>query len=92
MANKNLTNADLTNSNLTSATLNPGKTLAAANLTGVIWDNTTCQDGNNSDSNPSCGFLTIRMLNFCPDMRGILLHFQIIASIQYDEETSPSHY
>jgi len=40
-----LTRADLTNANLTRADL------GAAWLTGVIWSNTTCPNGTNSDTN-----------------------------------------
>ena len=38
-------NADLT-----------GATLSAANLGWVVWSNTTCPDGSNSDTNPKCGY------------------------------------
>ena len=67
-----LTDADLYGSNLTDADLSGAKltgvTLTKVNLKGATynsdttwpaanaWDNTTCPDGSNSDSNPSCGF------------------------------------
>src|SRR5262249_52158236 len=50
----NLTNANLTNANLTDATLTQarltGSNLTGANLTRVIWSDTTCPDGTNSDN------------------------------------------
>jgi len=45
-----LTNANLTNANLYLANLT-GADLANANLTGVVWSNTICPDGTNSDNN-----------------------------------------
>ncbi len=45
----NLTNANLTDANFTNADLT-GAILAGANITGVIWSNTTCPDGINSDN------------------------------------------
>ena len=50
LSNANLDTANLTNANLTNANL------TNANLTDITWDNTTCPDGSNSDSNPKCGF------------------------------------
>ena len=50
LSNANLDTAYLTNANLISANL------TNANLTDVTWNNTTCPDGSNSDSNPKCGF------------------------------------
>ena len=56
----NLTGADLTGANLEDAALYlanlTGADLTGANLTGApvtnaIWDNTTCPDGSNSDTN-----------------------------------------
>jgi probable HAF family extracellular repeat protein len=59
-ANKiNLSNSDLSGANLTNVNLNgadlTGANLTGANLTGaninnVIWSNTTCPDGTNSDA------------------------------------------
>lgn len=46
LQNANFTNADLTDANFTNAT-----NMSTANLTGVIWSNTTCPDGINSDNN-----------------------------------------
>jgi uncharacterized protein YjbI with pentapeptide repeats len=46
--NSNLTDANLSNADLQDAFLN-GSDLTGADLTGVIWDNTTCPDGENSD-------------------------------------------
>lgn len=48
----NLTNMYLTDADLTDATYNPATTWPTAEW----WDNTTCPDGSNSNSNPSCGF------------------------------------
>jgi hypothetical protein len=45
----NLTGANLHGAGLTGANLT-GATLTGANLTGVVWSNTTCPDGTNSDS------------------------------------------
>lgn len=45
MDSANLTNANLTGANLIDAVL------AGANLTGVVWNNTICPDGTNSDDN-----------------------------------------
>jgi hypothetical protein len=45
----NLTGASLTGANLMGAILS-NATLTGATLTGVIWGNTTCPDGTNSDS------------------------------------------
>ncbi|OGK15003.1 hypothetical protein A2774_01140 [Candidatus Roizmanbacteria bacterium RIFCSPHIGHO2_01_FULL_39_12c] len=42
----NLQNANFTNANLKSAEFDQG-----TDLTGVIWSNTTCPDGTNSDNN-----------------------------------------
>jgi hypothetical protein len=44
LSGANLHGADLTGANLT------GANLSGANLTGVVWSNTTCPDGSNSDS------------------------------------------
>lgn len=44
--NTNLQNAVITHVNLTGAT-----NMDTANITGATWDNTTCPDGTNSDSN-----------------------------------------
>jgi len=44
-----LKGANLTGANLTGANLT-GANLTGANLTGVVWLNTTCPDGPNSDS------------------------------------------
>jgi hypothetical protein len=59
--NSNLTNANLTNVNFSSATLQnanltdadlTGATnLSSADVTDVIWSNTTCPDGTNSNNN-----------------------------------------
>jgi len=46
----NLHSADLTGANLTGADLT-GANLHGADLTDVIWSNTTCPDGTNSDGN-----------------------------------------
>jgi uncharacterized protein YjbI with pentapeptide repeats len=45
----NLHGADLTGANLTGADLT-GANLHGADLTGVIWSNTTCPDGTNSNN------------------------------------------
>ncbi len=50
-----LNNADLTGANLSNANLDTAY-LTNANLTDVTWNNTTCPNGSNSDSNPKCGF------------------------------------
>ncbi len=55
LADANLYGADLNSANLANANL-AGANLAGATLLDAIWDNTTCPDGTNSDSNPSCGF------------------------------------
>jgi Bacterial Ig-like domain (group 3)/Pentapeptide repeats (8 copies) len=44
----NLSGANLTNANLSGANLNRAQ-LTGATLTGVIWSNTTCPDGSNSN-------------------------------------------
>jgi streptogramin lyase len=44
----NLNGADLTGANLSGADLE-GANLRKATLTGVVWSNTTCPDGTNSD-------------------------------------------
>ena len=44
-----LLDADLTGANLTGADLS-GADLNGAALTGVIWSNTICPDGTNSDN------------------------------------------
>jgi hypothetical protein len=46
----NLSGANLTNANMTNANLK-GANLNKATLTGVIWSNTTCPDGTNSNNN-----------------------------------------
>ena len=46
-----LNNADLRNANLLGAELRSG-----TNLSGVIWGNTTCSDGSNSDDNDGDNF------------------------------------
>jgi uncharacterized protein YjbI with pentapeptide repeats len=48
LAGTNLHGANLTGANLTRAILT-GANLHGANLTNVIWDDTTCPDGTNSD-------------------------------------------
>jgi uncharacterized protein YjbI with pentapeptide repeats len=45
-----LRGANLSEANLTEANLF-GADLTDANLTGVLWGNTTCPDGTNSDAN-----------------------------------------
>ena len=45
----NLTGANLNKANLTGANLT-GASLSGANVNGVIWSNTTCPDGTNSDA------------------------------------------
>jgi microcystin-dependent protein len=45
-----LTNSSLVNTNFTNANLT-GAVLAPAVASGVIWSNTTCPDGSNSDTN-----------------------------------------
>ena len=45
----NLTGANLSGANLTGANLT-GATSAGANLGGVVWSNTTCPDGTNSNA------------------------------------------
>lgn len=48
-----LTNANLTKANLTGANLSDAVT-SGANITSVVWDNTTCPDGNNSGVGGTC--------------------------------------
>jgi len=50
MRGANLRNANLSRANLTNAFLFEAD-LRGANLDRVIWDNTTCPDGSNSDDN-----------------------------------------
>lgn len=47
----NFLNANLSEANFTEADLTGATNMDTANLTGVIWSNTTCPDGTNSDSN-----------------------------------------
>ena len=49
VSSADLSYANLSGVNLTGADLT-GADLTGANLTGVIWSNTTCPDGSNSDS------------------------------------------
>ena len=62
LTDANLTNADLTGAelriaNLTNTYLKGATYDSTTNWpTAEWWDNTTCPDGTNSDSNPSCGF------------------------------------
>ncbi len=49
LSNVDLGPADLTGANLTDADLDNAN-LTAANLSGVIWSNTTCPDGTNSNN------------------------------------------
>jgi 6-phosphogluconolactonase len=49
LANADLDGANLQNANLTGASL-AGATATAANLQGIIWSNTTCPDGTNSNA------------------------------------------
>ena len=65
MSYADLAYANLTGANLTNAIMNytlltktdlTDAVLTTAHLYGAIWGNTTCPDGSNSDSNPSCGF------------------------------------
>jgi uncharacterized protein YjbI with pentapeptide repeats len=51
----NLTNADLTGANLT------GANLQGATLTNVIWDDTTCPDGTNSNDNGGTCVLNLKV-------------------------------
>lgn len=46
-----LSNADLRNANLLGAELRPG-----TSLDGILWGNTTCSDGSNSDENDGDNF------------------------------------
>ena len=55
LRNANLTNADLSRANLTdadlrSADLTGADLLPIFSLDGVVWGNTTCPDGSNSDT------------------------------------------
>jgi DNA-binding beta-propeller fold protein YncE len=54
LTNANVTNATLSRANLRGANLTganlTGANLSGANLSGVIWSNTTCPDGTNSDA------------------------------------------
>jgi hypothetical protein len=45
LAGENLTGSDLTGADLA------GATVTGADVTGVVWSNTTCPDGSNSDGN-----------------------------------------
>ncbi len=53
-------NTNLTNVNFTNANLSTDTDMDTATLTGVIWSNTTCPDGTNSndDGNTCVGHLT----------------------------------
>ncbi|MDE2025395.1 MAG: pentapeptide repeat-containing protein [Patescibacteria group bacterium] len=54
LTNANLKGVDLTNANLTNANLT-GANLSGAIITGVIWSNTICPNGTNSNSdNNTC--------------------------------------
>ena len=50
-----LSNVNLTNADLTDATITSSWGLKNENVSGVIWSNTTCPDGTNSDTNGSSG-------------------------------------
>ncbi len=55
----NLTGANLTDANLKGATYNSDTYWGSSDTIlpeGTIWNDTTCPNGTNSDSNPSCGF------------------------------------
>jgi uncharacterized protein YjbI with pentapeptide repeats len=60
LVNANLTNVDLRYANLDSATLTGAIGMAGDDLAGVIWDDTICPDGTNSnaDGNTCAGHLT----------------------------------
>jgi hypothetical protein len=45
------TNANLTNANFTNANIRFSAGMNSANITGVIWNNTTCPNGTNSNNN-----------------------------------------
>jgi hypothetical protein len=47
----NFTSSNLTNANFTNTNLRQASDLETANLTGVVWQNTTCPDGTNSNNN-----------------------------------------
>jgi uncharacterized protein YjbI with pentapeptide repeats len=49
----NMTNANFQNANFTDANLQYAD-LTGSNVSGVIWNNTTCPNGNNSDAFPNC--------------------------------------
>lgn len=49
LGGSNLTDANLTGANLTNASLG-GANVTGASLTGVVWDDTTCPDGTNSNN------------------------------------------
>jgi uncharacterized protein YjbI with pentapeptide repeats len=49
LQNADLAGVDLANADLTGAILT-GADLAGANLAGVLWSDTTCPDGTNSDN------------------------------------------
>ena len=51
LTSSNFTNADLTNVNFTGTNLTGATSMDTASLTDVIWSNTTCPDGTNSDNN-----------------------------------------
>ncbi|HUG14693.1 MAG TPA: pentapeptide repeat-containing protein [Thermomicrobiales bacterium] len=61
-----LGDADLTSANLNFANLRDanlfGANLTDANLSGVIWNNTTCPDGTNSDAADGDGFTCLNNL------------------------------
>lgn len=50
LANVDFNNANLTGANFTNANLSNASNMRTANVTDVIWNNTTCPDGTNSDS------------------------------------------
>jgi hypothetical protein len=45
-----LANADLANTNLFYADFAGAKNGTSANVTGALWDHTTCPDGSSSDN------------------------------------------
>lgn len=62
LSNANMSNANLPFVNLTGANL-LNANLAGANLADIIWGNTICPDGSNSDTNGLNGCVAIKGQN-----------------------------
>ena len=51
LLNSNFNNTNLTNVNFTGSNLQGAVNMSTATRTGIIWSNTSCPDGTNSDNN-----------------------------------------